>query len=186
MGSNTQPLFPRMFNYNFNFFLYICSMSDKTEIWGEIPIYKNYNISSYGRVQNIVTGRILRLQVRKDGYIRIGLCSDSLQKIFRVHRLVGLVFISNPDNKPQINHKDFDKANNRVENLEWVTDEENKAHYGKSTSKPVRCVCECGNHIKDYSSINEASRITGIHYNAIGSNLYGKTVRCGGYRWKFI
>lgn len=93
------------------------------EIWKEINDF-SYEISSYGRVRHKVTKRIRKLEVHDAKYLRVKLHKKNL----KVHRLVGLYFISNPENKPEINHKDGNKHNNHVDNLEWVTPEENVRH----------------------------------------------------------
>lgn len=72
-------------------------------------------------------GRVLKQKI-DNGYFRIDLCKDGVKKCFSVHRLVATAFIKNPKNLPNINHKDFDRKNNRVENLEWCTQKENVRH----------------------------------------------------------
>ena len=102
------------------------SKLDSHEAWEPIP-GSIYEISSLGRVRNGNTGNILKSQ-NKHGYRRINLRIDGKDTNCAIHRLVAMAFIDNPDNKPQVNHKDGDKANNHVDNLEWVTGHENLAH----------------------------------------------------------
>lgn len=87
-----------------------------------------YTISSDGKVYSIRTGKFLKPRLSMDGYERVCLCDGSVKREYRVHRLVAEAFIDNPDNLPQINHKDFDKLNNYISNLEWCTNYDN-AHY---------------------------------------------------------
>ena len=87
-----------------------------------------YTISSDGRVYSVRSGIYLKPRLSLDGYERVALCNGSVRREYRVHRLVAEAFIENPDNLPQINHKDFNKLNNYIDNLEWCTDYEN-AHY---------------------------------------------------------
>ena len=104
------------------------------EIWRDIDGYKGlYQVSSWGRVRStlIVDGNYipLRPEVTKKGYLRVDLYdANGRRKHKKVHRLVANAFIPNPDGKPQVNHKDGNKKNNSVTNLEWVTDKENKDH----------------------------------------------------------
>lgn len=102
------------------------------EIWKNINTndenIKSYQVSTYGRIKNINTGRILKLKNILDGYSTI-----SLNRVtYYVHRLVGLTFLLNPYNKPTINHIDKNKHNNNLINLEWATYKEQYTH-----SKPL-------------------------------------------------
>lgn len=79
-------------------------------------------------VKHLHKGRILLPQKHKSGYRLVNLHLGKKLKTFLVHRIVAKAFVPNPDNLPQINHKDFDKANNVIENLEWVTAKQNSTH----------------------------------------------------------
>jgi hypothetical protein len=100
------------------------------EEWVTIKDFDNYQVSSLGRVQNIETGRMLKL-ILSGGYLKIKLSQDYNGKSFSVHRLVALAFIENPEKKPQVNHKDKNRSNNNVSNLEWSTALENNLHRSK-------------------------------------------------------
>lgn len=101
------------------------------EVWKRFRDF-NYEVSNHGAVRRVhkktPTYRVLKNNVIKDGYLRVDLSHKSVAKHFSVHRLVAEVFLPNPENKPVINHKDCNPANNHVSNLEWATVRENTIH----------------------------------------------------------
>ena len=130
-------------------------------------------------------------QTEHNGYLVVGLCS----KQYRVHRLVAQAFIDNPENKPQVNHKDGNKLNNCVDNLEWVTSRENIIHAVENSLIDVVGDIKnfCGykvEQIKDgkvvgtFDTISKASRETGVARSGIEKVLKGKQKTSGGYYWK--
>jgi hypothetical protein len=92
------------------------------------PYYPAYAIYRSGQVVNINSKRTLKPEKTKNGYLRIALCAKGTTKRFLLHRLIALQFIDNPANKPCINHKNGDKLNNDISNLEWCTHSENNYH----------------------------------------------------------
>ena len=84
-----------------------------------------YSVSNYGEVRNNKTGKLMKPRKNETGYLRINLTKNGKPKCMRVHRLVAQAFIPNPENKIQVNHIDFNRENNCVSNLEWVTNQEN-------------------------------------------------------------
>ena len=101
------------------------------EEWRDIEGYEGrYQISSWGRVRNAVTKNILMPYRNKKGYLKIGLCAkrSKYPEKYRINRLVAKAFIPNPYELPQVNHKDGNKENNSVTNLEWATNNENRKH----------------------------------------------------------
>lgn len=114
------------------------------EIWQEIEVFGgNYSVSSEGRVRSngLLKGknskvRILKTEMSKKGYLRVGLTKDGKQKKYLVHRLVAIAFLDNPNNLPEVNHRNEIKTDNRVENLEWMSRRDNM-NYGDRTKKAV-------------------------------------------------
>lgn len=90
------------------------------EIWKVIEEEPKYEVSNFGNIRNSKTKRLRKLEMNEKGYLRV-----KLNKQYRVHRLVATAFIDNPENKPEVDHIDGDKRNNRVDNLRWVTGKEN-------------------------------------------------------------
>lgn len=92
------------------------------EEWKAIPGYEGlYEVSNKGNVRNVRRNTLLRLSKNNDGYIQVHLYKNGIRNKFQVHRLVAQAFLPNIDNLPQVNHKDENKTNNNVTNLEWCT-----------------------------------------------------------------
>ena len=110
-------------------------MSNMIEDWKDIPGYEGlYVVSNNGRVMNVRSGRVLKVFDNYLGYKIVSLCRSGKQKTFSVHRLVAEAFIKNPDNLREVNHKDEDKSNNNVDNLEWC-DRKYNVNYGSRMDK---------------------------------------------------
>ncbi len=115
---------------------------NQIEKWSEIAGYEGiYEISTNGNIHSVtrnignrwgtvtlVHGKALKPKVDDGGYLVIGLCKDGKKTFFSIHRLVALTFIVNPEDKKTVNHKDGDKKNNNMCNLEWATQIEQMAH----------------------------------------------------------
>ena len=102
----------------------------KDEVFKKITVCENYSISNYGRVRNDVRNTFLSPRKLR-GYERVSLWYNSKANDHRIHRLVAQEFIENKENKPEVNHKNGIRNDNRVVNLEWVTGEENVDHKKK-------------------------------------------------------
>lgn len=172
------------------------------EIWKDIDGYEGlYQVSNIGRVRSLKFGKIkvLKQEIIKKGYKRVHLLKNRKMKGYLVHRLVAEAFIPNNNNLPCVNHKDEDKTNNRIENLEWC-DIKYNANYGTaiqrssktrinhpSMSKPVIQYTKSGYFITEYKSTKEAQRHTGISHKNISSCCNNKQHHksAGGYVWRF-
>jgi hypothetical protein len=90
--------------------------------------FNNYAISNLCNVKNLTTNRILKPQIDRYGYVYVSLANKGFNKKKKVHRLMAEIFVENPQNKKEVNHKDGNPKNNLAENLEWVTHFENQTH----------------------------------------------------------
>ena len=135
--------------------------------------------------------------INKDEYYIVGLSKNGKRKSFYVHRLLAETFIPNPDNLPQVNHKDENKLNNSLDNLEWCTQSYN-FYYGtrgerssktqRLTSplrKPILQYTLNGDFVKEYSSACEAARELDIHQSNICKCCKGIYRQSNGYIWKY-
>lgn len=104
------------------------SISSQDKEFVDIPGKEPFQINRLGEVKNKITGRILTNNISNNGYYNTGTTVDGVYKTIYIHRSLALTFIPNPQNKPQINHIDGVKTNNSLDNLEWVTSQENAEH----------------------------------------------------------
>lgn len=174
----------------------------KNEIWKDVVGYEGrYQVSSMGRVKSLerkdrlgrtVKERILKPGVVGSGYLMISLYAGGKQKMFFVHRLVCQALHENPDNKPQVNHINEDKADNRACNLEWSTAKENNNHgthnerVAKARSKPVGQYTRYGDLVKVWPSTQEAERQAGFNQGNISEVANGNRKTACGFIWKYI
>lgn len=104
-------------------------MLSNKELWLQIKNYEGlYEVSNTGYVRSIRKNRLIECCLSTKGYRRVCLCKGDARNFKSVHRLVAEAFIPNPDNLPQVNHKDGNKFNNNVENLEWCNNSQNQKH----------------------------------------------------------
>jgi hypothetical protein len=171
------------------------------EQWKQISDFPNYYISSFGNIKNAVSNKLLKPSI-KAGYYGVSLIYNEYRKSLRIHRLVALAFLDNPENKTDVNHKDKNKLNNHINNLEWMTRLENNIHRCKdlvivtNKNKPInRISIETGDIMQTYNSIDDASSwvfengLTKNKHNgrnAIGNCVCGLSKTSYGFKWETI
>lgn len=172
----------------------------EAEIWKDIDGYDGlYQISNLGNVRSLKFGKIKLLKQINDkyGYKKVDLYKDRKTKTCKIHRLVAQAFIPNPNNLPEVNHKDENKSNNCVDNLEWC-DRKYNMNYGTaqqrssckrinhpSRSKQVLQLTKSGEFVTEYPSICEASRFTELDKSHISKCCRGIKKSFGGFIWKY-
>jgi len=163
------------------------------EIWKDIKGYEGlYQISNFGRVKSFKghKPRILKVCIDSKGYNKYMLSLGGNLKTHPVHRLVSEHFIPNPSNKSQVNHKDGDRLNNKVDNLEWVTPPENMQHAHRLGLINYNKGVLCNNKLSEKDVVNirtalsslstkELADILGVHYTTIRNIKLGKS-------WKHV
>lgn len=161
------------------------------EQWKKIDGWERYEVSTKGNIRNTQTGRILKVRPDKEGYKIVTFSVDCVRTTQKVHRLVAKAFLINEPGKTQVNHKDGNKTNNEVENLEWCTSAENHTHAYKELGrqanisqfkKRVRCV-ETG---KIYESAAEAAREISALKQPLSSVCRGERKTYKGFHWEYI
>lgn len=168
------------------------------EIWRDIDGYEGlYQVSNFGRVKSFQKGtvRILKPAINRK-WLFVVLCKNGGKKIFKVHRLVAMAFIPNPDGKPQVNHIDGNPQNNHVDNLEWCTPSENMQHALRTgliatgeknyqagvTNEQAREIRELYKpHDEQFGTV-ALSKKYGLSDETIGMIVHGETYRQAGGR----
>lgn len=169
------------------------------ETWHPIAEFEGrYEVSDLGRVRAIKanSSKVLAPILDKYGYVKVCLTKDGKQYNRTVHRLVALAFIENPNDKPQINHKDEIKTNNRVDNLEWSTSKENNnhgtrnkrisAHKLNTNGKEIVQLDLEGNIIRRWVSLNEIHRQLGYDITHIIRVCRGRKKTGYGFKWQYV
>ena len=165
----------------------------KQEVWKVIEEFPNYEVSNFGNVRNSIKNKLMTISIRKNGYCVVKLSNNEISKECKVHRLVAKAFIDNPNNLPHINHKDENKTNNHISNLEWCDSLYNNTYgtrcqrQAAKISKPIKQCDMQGNVIKEFNSINEAAEKLDISSCNISNCLAGrqKSTPRNLYTWKF-
>lgn len=164
-------------------------LEDAEEDMKDYPGYEGlYAATRDGKVWSYKSGRFLTPSNNGKGYLKVNLNKDgkSTQKL--VHRIIAETFIPNPENKPQVNHIDEDKTNNKVSNLCWMTAKEN-TNYGtgrqrqtNSRKKRVWCV----ELEKEFESITQAADELGLWKSHVSKCCHGQINSTGGYHFEFM
>lgn len=179
-------------------------MNFENEIWKDIAGYDGlYQVSNLGRVKSVlrivqngnkqrrVDERIMIPVKTKGGYIRVTLKDHGRNKTKTIHRLVAEAFIPNKSNLPQINHKDEDKTNNKVENLEWCTAQYNSTYgtrisrLATKLSKPVIQYSMDGKIESEFPSVKIAAESLNVSSSSIYTCVLGVHPTAYGYRWAY-
>ena len=164
------------------------------EIWKDIVGYEGlYQVSDLGNVRSLNYHREKRIKIlsqikRPNDYLSVVIYVNGKCKKYSVHRLVAETFIPNPENKPQVNHINGDKTDNRVENLEWCTQSENQKHairWGLQKTKTILQYDLQGNFIKQWNSAIEIKKTLGIPTSNIVANCRGRLRTAHKYIWKY-
>lgn len=172
------------------------------EIWKDIKNYEGlYQVSNKGRIKSLdryvnykvkgkkrlVQGKIKKLTVNEKGYLKVTLFKNGKGETREVQRFVAEAFIPNPENKPQVNHINGDKTDNKICNLEFCTCKENSLHslyVLKNNIKQVKQYDLSGNYIRTFESVKEAGEKTNTPSCSISNVLHGRRNKAGGFVWR--
>lgn len=186
------------------------------EIWKPVPNYEgHYEVSTMGRVRSVdktirhprnqnipfmKKGRILKYELDKYGYPVVTLCKDSKTKTFKIHRLVALAFVPNPEGLPQIDHINNKKYDNRPENLRWCTTQQNSAwrsaHYGLGHNARHQVLCKetgkvfKGTYAAAFWLISNRKTETTSNYNTVAKGIReacaGRNKTAYRFHWTYL
>ena len=149
-----------------------------------------YQVNELGQIWSIKNKKYLKQTLCKNGYLYVGLHKNKIRKNMLVHRIVAEAFLPNPNNLPEVNHKDENPQNNSVNNLEWCDSRYNK-NYGTRTqkhkllvSKPVLQYTLDGELVREWISATEAGR-NGFTQSLINNCCLGKAKTHKGFKWSY-
>ena len=143
-----------------------------------------YAVTPEGEVWSYRNERFLKPKHGVKGYLFVTLCKDGKEKNYKIHRLVAEAYLPNPDNLPQINHKDENKTNNCLQNLEWC-DAKYNINYGtrtEKTKKPILQFTLDGEFVREWSSATDVGKEVSTH---ICNCLKGRKKSAYGFIWKY-
>jgi hypothetical protein len=145
-----------------------------------IDAFNNYAVSNCGNIKNVKNGKILEPHMNNEGYLTYTFCQDGLKKTFRIHRLVALYFLDNPNILPYVKHKDGNPLNNKVENLEWTKEKD------QIKSKPILATNLTTGEKFVFMSTSEASALLNINKRAITRVLNSSRSKVHNYTFSFL
>ena len=166
-------------------------LSSKTE-WREVKEYSNYEVNQLGEIRHKKRQKILKPRDNNGGYQYVNFKINGKNTNFAVHRIVANAFIPNPNGYTEVNHKDYNKKNNCVDNLEWVSSSQNKQHSylkqenKKSRGKAVNQYTKEGIFLKTFDSVSDAAKELGCCVAAISNCCLGRTKTSQGFQWSFV
>ena len=190
----------------------VTSTTAAVEVWKDIPgLDGAYQVSTFGRVRSVDRiyykqykdghgaythhkGRILKQRLNEHGYWIVSIVYKCKSMTFLVHRLVAIVFIPNPDNFPEVNHKDENPLNSHVDNLEWC-DRLYNIRYGtgierhmKPRRRKIEQLTKDGQHVAYHLGVREICEATGMNRRSIQRCLHNKPRHntAYGYKWRFV
>lgn len=160
--------------------------------WKTVAEYDKYEVNIFGEIRHKKRKHILTPRKNSSGYGYVAFNINGQRKNFAIHRIVANAFISNPNGYTEINHKDYNRLNNCVDNLEWVSSSQNKQHaYLKvenhiSRGKSVNQYDKNGNFIKTFDTVSAAAKEMKCTIGAISNCCLGRTKTSMGYQWRFV
>jgi hypothetical protein len=168
----------------------------ETEIWKKNPEIEKLEVSTFGRVRTLdkvvpsgkytrfIKGRVLKQFDNSKGYLQVNIKVDGKWTRKTVHRIVAQTFLPNPNSFPMVNHRDCDRTNNNVDNLEWCTAKYNSQYqekYGKAKSKPVLALNLATLEVSKFKSQSEAGQALGANVGNINSVIKGRIKQTSGF-----
>lgn len=182
-------------------------------MWKTINGFENYEINAMGEIKNKTTNKYKKLTLATNGYFALTLYKNNKGKTLNIHRLIATLFIENPNNLPTVNHKDGNKTNNSLSNLEWASYGANNQHaydnglkkvtkkmmahssslykhsrknnpYG-SHRNPIQAINITTNEITEFPSVEMAATTLGYHRGSIDKVLKGKRASSKGFTFKY-
>ena len=147
-----------------------------------------YAITTCGKVWSYRSKKFLRPSNDGRGYLFVGLCKNGTRKQYRIHRLVAEAYIPNPDNLPEVNHKDENKEHNYIGNLEWC-DRKYNCNYGTRTERQAKAVSKpvfCLELNRIFESATTAGKVLGLYQTHITSCCKGSRKTHGSYHWSYM